>query len=257
MNSDQFFINDTDEEDEVNSLVFGFFKDDATLLLAFTSTTPIIRRNPIVRDRPGVHDRLVAAYFVEQPMYTPNQFRKQFRMRQKLFNRIVRDLNDTYPYFQQNIDAVGRCGISTLVNCTSTIHQIAYDFVPDLLDEYLQIDTKTARDCLVNFCNGIMELYGEEYLRKPTQTNIDKLYAYHREKHKFSGLVGSIECTKWPWAQCPVGLPDQFWLNNDINVIRQSPILNDLKEGIPTEVAFVANDVHYKWGYYLTNAIYP
>ncbi|GJU24065.1 ALP1-like protein isoform X1 [Tanacetum coccineum] len=90
-----------------------------------------------------------------------------------------------------------------------------------------------------------MELYGEEYLRKPTQTNIDKLYAYHGEKHEFSGLVGSIECTKWPWAQCPVGLLGQFWLNNDIHVIRQSPILNNLKEGIPTELLpIIAEKVH-------------
>ncbi|GKD20690.1 WAT1-related protein isoform X1 [Tanacetum coccineum] len=170
-------------------------------------------------------------------------------MRRKLFNRIVQDLNDAYPYFQQNIDAVGRCGISSLVKCTSAIRQLAYGSVPDSLDEYLQIGTKTARDCLVNFCNGVMELYGEEYLRKPTQTDIEKLYAYHEEKHGFPGMVGSIDCTKWPWAQCPVGLRGQFWSNNDINVIRQSPLLNDLKEGKAPEVAFVANDVHYKWGY--------
>ncbi|GJV30290.1 ALP1-like protein [Tanacetum coccineum] len=50
--------------------------------------------------------------------------------------------------------------------------------------------------------------------------------------------------------------PKQFRSKNDINVIRQSPLLNDLKEGKAPEVAFVANDVHYKWGYYLTDGIY-
>nr|GEW54435.1 protein ALP1-like isoform X1 [Tanacetum cinerariifolium] len=133
-----------------------------------------------------------------------------------------------------------------------------------------------------------MELYGDEYLRKPTQTDIEKLYAYHEEKHGFLGMVGSIDCMKWPWDQCPVRLCSQLcrgdsrsypfsllevvasqdlWIwhaffgvagsNNDINVIHQSPLLNDLKEGKAPEVAFVANDVHYKWGYYLTNGIYP
>ncbi|GJV78184.1 putative nuclease HARBI1 [Tanacetum coccineum] len=184
MNFDQFFFDDTDEEEEVNSLVFGSFKDAATLLLSSTSTTPIIQRKPNVRDRHGAHDHLVAAYFAEQPMYTPKQFLK----------------------------------------CTSAIRQLAYDSVSDSLDEYLQIGTKTARDCL---------------------------------KHGFPGMVGSIDCTKWPWAQCPVGLRGQFWSNNDINVIRQSHLLNDLKEGKAPEVAFVANDVHYKWGYNLTDGIYP
>ncbi|GKB99147.1 WAT1-related protein isoform X1 [Tanacetum coccineum] len=45
--------------------------------------------------------------------------------------------------------------------------------------------------------------------------------------------------------------------NNDVNVLRQSPILNDLKVGKAPEVPFVANDVTYKWGYYLTDGIYP
>ncbi|GJZ49629.1 ALP1-like protein isoform X1 [Tanacetum coccineum] len=144
-----------------------------------------------------------------------------------------------------------------LVKCNSAIRQLAYDSVPDSLDEYLQIGTKTARDCLVNLFNGIMDFYGQEYLRKPTQTNIEKLYAYHEEKHEFPCMVGSIDCTKWPWAQCPVGLRNQFWLINDMNVIRQSPLLNNLKEGKEPEVAFVANDVHYKWEYYLTDGIYP
>nr|GEW48804.1 hypothetical protein [Tanacetum cinerariifolium] len=233
MNSDQFFFDDTDEEEEVNSLAFGFFKDAATLLLASTSTTPIIRRSSIIRDRHGAHDHLVAAYFAEPPTYTPKQFRERFRMRRKLFNWIVQDLNDAYPYFQQNIDAVGRCGISSLVKCTFAIRQLAYDSVLYSLDEYLQIGTKTARDCLVNFCNGVMELYGEEYLRKPTQTDIKNYMLITRRNMGFSGS------------------------NNDINVIRQSPLLNDLKEGKAPEVAFVAYDVHYKWGYYLTNGIYP
>ncbi|GKG13917.1 ALP1-like protein isoform X1, partial [Tanacetum coccineum] len=45
--------------------------------------------------------------------------------------------------------------------------------------------------------------------------------------------------------------------NNDANVLRQSHVLNDLKVGKAQEVPFVANDVTYKWGYYLTDGIYP
>ncbi|GJS36014.1 ALP1-like protein [Tanacetum coccineum] len=45
--------------------------------------------------------------------------------------------------------------------------------------------------------------------------------------------------------------------NNDVNVLRQSLVLNDLKVGKAPDVPFVANDVTYKWGYYLTDGIYP
>ncbi|GKE30216.1 WAT1-related protein isoform X1, partial [Tanacetum coccineum] len=139
-------------------------------------------------------------------------------------------------------DAVGKAGISALVKCTSAIRQLAYDAIPDSLDEYLQIGDKTSRDCLMAFCNGVMELYGEEFLRKPTQTDVEKLYAFNEENmgfliwHAFFGVAGS---------------------NNNVNVLRQSPVLNDLKVGKAPDVPFVANDVNYKWGYYLTNGIYP
>nr|GEX56614.1 hypothetical protein [Tanacetum cinerariifolium] len=139
MNFDQFFFDDTDEEKEVNILVFEFFKDTTTLLLASTSTTPRIPHNLIVGDHHSAHDRLVAAYFAEQPMYTSKQFHERFRMRRKLFNRIVRDLSDKYPYFQQSIDVVKRFGIFALVKCTSVIRQLVYDYVLDSLDGYLQI----------------------------------------------------------------------------------------------------------------------
>nr|GEV69411.1 hypothetical protein [Tanacetum cinerariifolium] len=130
-------------------------------------------------------------------------------------------------------DAVGKAGISALVKYTSVIRQLAYAAAPDSLDEYLQIGEKISRDCLMHFCNGVIELYGEEYLRRPTQTDVEKLYAFHENKHGFHGS------------------------NNDVNILRQSPILNDLKVGKASEVSFVANDVTYKWGYYLTDGIYP
>ncbi|GJY34351.1 ALP1-like protein isoform X1 [Tanacetum coccineum] len=180
-------------------------------------------------------------------------------MNRSLFTRIVRDLSVNCTYFQEVRDVVGKAGISALVKCTSAIRQLAYAAVPDSLDEYLQIGEKTSRDCLMLFYNGVIELYGEEYLRRPTQTDVEKLYAFHENKHGFPGMISSIDCTKWPWAQCPQAYHAQFsrGSNNDVNVLRQSPILNDLKVGKAPEVPFVANDVTYKWGYYFTDGIYP
>ncbi|GJQ91832.1 putative ribonuclease H-like domain-containing protein [Tanacetum coccineum] len=48
-----------------------------------------------------------------------------------------------------------------------------------------------------------------------------------------------------------------FGVNNDINVIHQSPIFNDLKDGKAREALFVANSITYRWGYYLVDGIYP
>ncbi|GJS47900.1 ALP1-like protein [Tanacetum coccineum] len=159
-------------------------------------------------------------------------------MNRSLFTRIVRDLSANCPYFQEGCDAVGKAGISALVKCTSAIRQ-------DSLDKYLQIGEKTSRDCLMLFCNGV------------------------------------IECTKWPWAQCPQAYRAQFsrgdsgsepfilleavasqdlWIwhaffgvagsNNDVNVLRQSPVLNNLKVGKAPEQAHEAarKDVERAFG---------
>ncbi|GJY08493.1 WAT1-related protein isoform X1 [Tanacetum coccineum] len=79
-------------------------------------------------------------------------------MNRSLFTRIVRDLSANCPYFQEGCDAVGKAGISALEKSTSAS-----------LDEYLQIGEKTSRDCLTHFRNGVIELYGEEHLRRPTK----------------------------------------------------------------------------------------
>nr|GEX57231.1 hypothetical protein [Tanacetum cinerariifolium] len=252
--SECLFFDDTDDEKEVNSLLSGFLIDAALFIQASTSTIQKYQRSHMVRDRYGAHDHLVLAYFAKKPFYNAYLFRKRFRINRSLFTRIVRDLSANCPYFQEGCDAVGKASIFALVKCTSAIRQLAYAAVLDSLDEYLQIGEKTSRDCLMHFCNRVIELYGED-----------------------------IDCTKWLWAQCPQAYRAQFsrsdsgsepfilleavasqdlwiWhaffgvagLNNDVNVLRQSHVLNDLKVGKAPEVPFVANDVTYKWRYYLT-----
>ncbi|GJZ05739.1 putative reverse transcriptase domain-containing protein [Tanacetum coccineum] len=136
------------------------------------------------------------------------------------------------------------------MKCTSAIRQMAYGAVPDSLDEYLQMGATTARNSFRIFCKVIMNLYGEEFLRKPTYTDIEKLYAYHNEKHGFPGmgdhgpdpfiLLEAIASNDlWIWhAFFGVSM-----MNNDVNVLRQSPLFNDLKSGRAPDVPFVVNNV--------------
>ncbi|GJU55553.1 ALP1-like protein [Tanacetum coccineum] len=142
------------------------------------------------------------------------------------------------------------------MKCTSAIRQMAYGVVPRALDEYLQMGATTTRDCLVFFCKAIMELYGEEFLHKPTYNDIENLYARHDEKHGYPGMIGSINSIAsqdlWSWHAF-FGVSR---MNNDVNVLRQSLIFNDFKAWKAPDVPFVANDVTYKRRYYLTYGIY-
>ncbi|GKE60591.1 ALP1-like protein [Tanacetum coccineum] len=182
MYSDLFFDTSSDDEDEVNSELAMFTE---ACQAAYEASKPKVHRTTVERDRYGAHDRLVMAYFSEQPQYDEATFRR------------------------------------------------------------------------------IMNLYGEEFLRKPTYTDIEKLYAYHNEKHGFSRgdhgpdpfiLLEAIASNDlWIWHAF-FGVSG---MNNDVNVLRQSPLFNDLKSGRAPDVPFVANNVPYKRGYYLTDGIYP
>ncbi|GKB86972.1 ALP1-like protein [Tanacetum coccineum] len=96
------------------------------------------------------------------------------------------------------------------MKCTFAIRQMTYGAVPDPLDEYLQMGAITTRMSLQMFCKAIMKLYGEEFLRKSTYTDMEKLYAHHEEKHGFSGMIENIDCTDWLWENCPVELRAQY-----------------------------------------------
>nr|GEV44097.1 hypothetical protein [Tanacetum cinerariifolium] len=147
----------------------------------------------------------------------------------------------------------------------------------------------------VHLCNSSIGIpreccYGNlwhEFLRKPTVTDIEKLYRHHKEKHGFSGMLGSLDCTDWKWFGCPYAFKGQYvrrdhgsnqfillevvalqdlliWhaffgvagSNNDINVLYQSYLFNDFKTGRAPEIPFVANDISYPSGYFLVDGIY-
>ncbi|GJV12579.1 ALP1-like protein [Tanacetum coccineum] len=288
MNSYQFMGIDFEEgEEEVTSRKKSFVKRAIAFIKRRRGANRLSRNN-ITRDRSGAHERLVAAFFSEEPMYGEVKFRKTFRMARPLFNEIVTAVIDHDPFFRNNIDCTGKVGISGLLKCTSSIRQLAYGVHAEFLDEYMQISERTSRTALDHFCQAVMQIYGPEYLRKPTVTDVEKLYLHHEEKHGFPGMLGSLDCTDWEWFGCPYAFKAQYvrrdhgpnpfilleavasqdlWIwhaffgvagsNNDINVLYQSPLFNDLKTGRAPEIPFVANGVTYRSGYYLVDGIYP
>ncbi|GJY58530.1 retrovirus-related pol polyprotein from transposon TNT 1-94 [Tanacetum coccineum] len=80
------------------------------------------------------------------------------------------------------------------------------------------------------------------YQAKPTEKHLKEV------KMIFRYLRGTVNMSLWYTKDSGfelTGFSDADyagWSNNDINVIRQSPILNDLKEGKALEVSFMAND---------------
>ncbi|GKE89061.1 ALP1-like protein [Tanacetum coccineum] len=150
-------------------------------------------------------------------------------MSRRLFTKKFQEVTDASRFFQQRDDCAGHRGISALMKYTFAIRQLAYGCVPGSLDEYLQMSGTKPVNVSKSFVRGD---HGPDpfILLKAIASN--DLWIWHA----FFGVSG---------------------MNNDVNVLRQSPLFNDLKSRRAPDVPFMANNVPYKRGYYLTNGIYP
>ncbi|XP_013632977.1 PREDICTED: uncharacterized protein LOC106338579 [Brassica oleracea var. oleracea] len=167
------------------------------------------RRAYIERDREQGQNQLWDDYFSDHPTYSADMFRRHFRMNKPLFLRIVDRLSNEVPYFQQRRNAHGRFGLSALQKCTTAIRILAYGQSGDTNDEYLRLGESTSRLCLENVTNGIIQLFGDEYLRSSTPEDLQRLLDLG-EARGFPCMIGSIDCMHWEWKNCPTAWKGQY-----------------------------------------------
>ncbi|XP_076942832.1 uncharacterized protein LOC143612830, partial [Bidens hawaiensis] len=202
-------------------------------------------QQPRIRGRKTANETLIRHYFCPNSTYGE-----------------ANDLSEHFEYFQQRDDARGKHGFTATLKITAALRQLAYGVGSDMLDEYLQMAKKTGCDALNHFCRGVISLYKRRYLRRPTMYDIQRIYEVHGEKHGFPRMLGSLDCMHVGWAMCPTAWRGQFyrgdhpgptnvleavasqdlWFwhaffgvarsNNDLNVIDQSPIIDDLIDGV-------------------------
>ncbi|XP_074314697.1 uncharacterized protein LOC141649929 [Silene latifolia] len=243
------------------------------------------KRCYIDRDVGGANERLMNDYFVDRPLYPEAMFRRRFRMRRSLFLRIVEGVAAVEPYFQHEPDCTGKLHASPIQECTAALRQLAYGVAADSMDEYIKIGESTARMCLKKFVEGVRRAFTEQYLRRPTVADSQRLLR-DGARRGFPGMMGSIDCMHWQWKNCPrawKGLyqgrnksttvileavaSGDLWIwhaffgtpgaCNDINVLNRSPVFDDIYQGKAPEVTYNVNGHTYNMGYYLTDGIYP
>ncbi|XP_076893106.1 uncharacterized protein LOC143545032 [Bidens hawaiensis] len=201
-------ISNSDSEDEA---IFSAVLEAARLVVQHCeSSQPLKRRPHLQRDSVGAHDHLMKDYFSPDTTFDSERFRRRFRMSRQLFLRIVGDLESVYAFFQQRADARGKPGYSTMQKCTAAIRQLAYGTASDAMEEYLQKSKTVAREALHTFCECIPQLYHKKYLRKLTQSDVQKIYEVQHQRHGFPGMLGSLDCMHWEWEACPVAWQGQY-----------------------------------------------
>uniref|UniRef100_A0A0D3BD91 Uncharacterized protein n=1 Tax=Brassica oleracea var. oleracea TaxID=109376 RepID=A0A0D3BD91_BRAOL len=178
-------------------------------------------------------------------------------MNKPLFMHIVDRLSNEVQFFHQKKNGLGRFGLSSLQKCIAAICVLAYGTAADTVDEYLRLGETTTRSCLENFLEGIIYLFGDEYLRRPIFVDLQRLLDIG-EYRGFLGMIGSIDCMHWEWKNCLTALKGQYSRDsgtlNDINVLDRSHVFDDIINGQAQQVTYSVNGREYNLVYYLTDA---
>nr|XP_043620354.1 uncharacterized protein LOC122592224 [Erigeron canadensis] len=225
--------NSSDSPDESNDSSMQFFLKALDFLEDTTSSSdPQTRRYTDRRREIGLVT-LMNDWFVPEPKYEDDYFRKKFRMDKTMFLDIVRNIEANFPYFQEGYDARKRKSFTAIQKCTSAVRQLATGNTPDEYDEYLCMATRTARETLDYFCDVIIRLYSREYLRRPTSHDVARIFEAHELRHHMPRMLGRIDCTHVEWSACPRS-----------------------RNGTASDSSFTVNGRDYKCGYYLSDGIY-
>ena len=153
------------------------------------------------------------------------------------------------------------------------------------MDEYVRIGECMTTQCLQKFVRGINEIFGQEYMRRPNNNDINRLLQIG-DAGGFPGKLDFIDCMHWEWKNYPVAWQGQYrrgdhckstiifevvtsqdlWIwhaffgvassNNDINVLNQSLVFDDVLQGWAPPIQFTINGTPYNMRYYLAYGIY-
>lgn len=199
-------------------------------------------------------------YLGVNPKYSRHQFRRRFRVPMSLFLRIHDDLLSAFPdRFGQRMSASGKIGHSSKMKILVALRRLGTGRSLDDLDDSCRMGAETIRKICNDFCKSVVEFYGQWFLnRRPTpreMTDIQQKFA----AVGFHGCVGSVDCCRILWKNCPTALKGQFhnpkdgklaaisveawcdrdlyvwhWFagrcatNNDLTMIESSPLFNDI-----------------------------
>lgn len=172
-------------------------------------------------------------------------------------------------YFVEKPDATGKLGIPGLLKVTAALRVLANASSADSVDENLEMSRPSILASLKRFCEAIIHLFGDKYLRSPTENDMQSILD-ENAKRGFAGMLGSVDCMHIEWKNCPASLAGQYkgkekkptvvleawaysrlWIwhchfgspgsLNDINILDQSPIFDNLLRGEAPRVEYVLN----------------
>ncbi|XP_020249726.1 uncharacterized protein LOC109827172 [Asparagus officinalis] len=165
------------------------------------------------------------------------------------------------------------------------MRMLAYGASADSVDDYVRIGKSTSLESVKRYVRSIINIFGVEYLRSPTNEDVACLLEEGSQRG-FPGMLGSIDCMHWTWKNYPTAWQSMhtghfheptiileavaskdLWIwhvffglpgsHNDLNVLHRSPVFVQLAKGRASPYNYTINGHEYNMGYYLTDGIYP
>ena len=268
---DEILQEEEEEIQEIRDLYREAYGSSST-----TRGGSVLGRRFIHRNHAKYHKSLMQDYFDEDCTYGPDMFRRRFRMRRNLFLRILAGIQGNNDYFKYKHNASKTQGLSGEQKMTAAMRMLAYATPADALDDAYRIAESTALEILETFCQAVVDVYGEEYLRSSNEADVVRIREMH-ESRGWPGMLGSLDCMHWEWKNCPKGLQGAYngkerrptiileavasydlWIwhaffgmpgsNNDLNVVERSHLFNDLAKGQVPPLTFTLSLNTYNHG---------
>ncbi|XP_062179427.1 uncharacterized protein LOC133884045 [Phragmites australis] len=163
-------------------------------------------------------------------------------MKRDIYCKIVKEVEEHDPWFQQRRNAAGELGLSSLQKVTVAFRMLAYDAPADSLDECLRLGESTIIESMRRFVRAVVEVFGDEYIRAPNKEDTARLLDMNQRR----GFPGC-------WEALTAYIGGSL---NEINVLHRSHLLDNLAAGEAPKVQFSINEHYYTMGYYLADGIY-
>ncbi len=214
-------------------------------------------------------------YLGPSPVYPSNLFRRRFAIPRTLFYKLKNDLIAHNPsYWPQRRRGFGPLGHTAEQRVLSALRILSTGCSYDILDDVSLMSEEAVREAFQCFCNDVIEIYGDKFLnRRPTKEELKHISSSYTTVG-FPGCIGSVDCMKLYWKNCPYyekgqllntkestslatvvcegwsdhdlycwnWFPGRPGTNNDITVLHCSPLFRDIFNNI---FNINSNDVYY------------
>ena len=139
------------------------------------------------------------------PKFPGDQFANFFRISRQRFIKLMRDVVATGDKFYRD-----RRGPTLEAMLLLPLQVMALGVSPSSLCHYYQMSKMHAKEACNRFDIIVFRIYHQQYLARPTATDLKNIIALHKRKHKVSGLMGSLDCTHLVWKNCPKAWEGSF-----------------------------------------------